>query len=716
MLNNSAVRKDFVDDLIGRKIGGYEIIELVGHGGMATVYRARQISMNRVVAVKVLPRQFLNDETYMQRFTREVKIVAELEHRNIVPVHDYGEDDGQPYIVMRYMSGGSVDDLLRAGALNLDQIVSIISQIAPALDYAHGKNVLHRDLKPSNVLMDDNGGAYLTDFGIARLMSDVDQPTLTTKGVVGTPSYMSPEQAQGQPLDGRSDIYSLGVMLFEMATGQRPFESETPYGIAVLQVTAKPPSPRSLNPSVLPQVEDVILTTMSKKREERYATAARLSDALKTAVESSSSALFDTQPGFPRPDLARSEPVTTPPPPQMNPVYTPPPPSSPYVMSPVSGSVAPVSSVRRKLTPGRGRSIVVNAALGGAIGCGMLVLLGLIAAVVMSGILNSSTPTPEITPSAAVQENTCPPGIACETLTPAADATALDLLVTNTPEATEVVPVGQRGTPEPLTEGAIVYFAERDNNFDIYKMNLDNRVEQRLTTPSSSELYPAVSPNGAQIAFMSDQDGDYDIYVMDINGRNTRKLTNNDVTDRVPAWSPDGEWIVFTSDVRGDGRHDLYRVRPDGSDLEAVLSNGERISAPRYSPDGRYIVFTSGDASDAATWEILRLDLQTDEITRLTSNDIKDWSAVFAPDGGVVYLTEGDGHAAIARMSIDGEASEVLYDGVGYEWGVAFSPSGELLTFTTDISGRDEIYLMPARGGDLQAVTELGGMSAEWVP
>ncbi|HVU12412.1 MAG TPA: serine/threonine-protein kinase, partial [Phototrophicaceae bacterium] len=375
------------DDLIGRKIGGYEIIELIGHGGMATVYRAQQVSMNRIVAVKVLPRQFLNDETYMQRFNREVKIVAQLEHRNIVPVHDYGEAEGQPFIVMRCMTGGSVDDLLRYGALKLDQIVRILDQIAPALDYAHGKGVLHRDLKPSNVLMDDDGGAYLTDFGIARLMADENTAQITTQGVVGTPSYMSPEQAQGQPLDQRSDIYSLGVMLFEMATGQRPFESDTPYSIAVLQVTAKPPNPRSLNPELPAAVEDVILKTMNKKREGRYDSAGKLAEAFKTASDVPASAFFDTQPGFARPEALRPvstpAPVSTPPPPAPVPAssvaYTPPPPSSAY----------PIPPVKRNRSR-RGGNLWVNMGLGALIGCGLLILIVLIAAVLISGILRGN--------------------------------------------------------------------------------------------------------------------------------------------------------------------------------------------------------------------------------------------------------------------------------------------------------------------------------------
>ncbi|MEP7293211.1 MAG: DUF5050 domain-containing protein, partial [Chloroflexota bacterium] len=556
----------------------------------------------------------------------------------------------------------------------------------------------------------------------ARLITDVGgqaQATLTTQGVVGTPSYMSPEQAQGQPLDGRSDIYSLGVMLFEMATGQRPFESETPYGIAVLQVTAKPPSPRSLNPSVSPPVENVILMTMSKRREERYNTAIRMSDALKVAAEESSSALFDTQPGFPRPDLSQaSDPVTTPPPPQLNPTYTPPPPSSPYLMPPVSGSVQQVSRVRQKLTRRRGGSIWASVALGGLIGCGLLTLVALIAAVVISGIARNATPTatPEIPGGLVTPLPGCPPGISCETGTPTNATLETSPTATDAPETSDVIQVGQRDTPVPLTDGTIVYFAERDNNFDIYKMSLINHVEQRLTTLATSELYPAVSPDGSLIAFMSDQDGDYDIYVMDINGRNTRRLTSNTVTDRVPAWSPDGEWIAFSSDTRGDGGHDLYQVRADGSDLQELYSNGERNSSPRWSPDGRYLVFTGGRTDDAATWEIQRLDLETDELIALTDNEVKDWSPVFAPDGGLVYLTEGEGHAAISRMNIDGSGGSILFDQSGYEWGIGYSPSGDFITFTSDTTGRDEIYLMPAAGGDVQAVTDLGGMSAEWLP
>ncbi|HVO69167.1 MAG TPA: serine/threonine-protein kinase, partial [Aggregatilineaceae bacterium] len=290
------------DISIGTLIGGCQILEEVGQGGMATVYRAHQISMNRDVAIKVLPPQFLHHSASLDRFKQEASIVARLEHRAIVPVHEYGEYEGIPYIVMRYMDGGSVDDLLAKGPVPPHRTLQILEQIAPALDYAHRENVLHRDLKPSNILLDTNGDAYLTDFGIARILSSNAKP-LTTSGVVGTPSYMSPEQAQGHDLDDRSYLYALGVVLFEMLTGVRPFEGETPYSVAVKHVTEAPPSACDINPDLSHSSEAVLFKALEKKRELRYETAGELAGALKQAIEqqlraSDSVSLTQTEPSL----------------------------------------------------------------------------------------------------------------------------------------------------------------------------------------------------------------------------------------------------------------------------------------------------------------------------------------------------------------------------------------------------------------------------------
>ncbi|MCY3865375.1 MAG: serine/threonine-protein kinase, partial [Chloroflexi bacterium] len=275
-------------DLIGKTINGYEILSQVGQGGMATVYLARQRSMNRQVALKFLPSVFINDEAYLQRFEREVNIVSQLEHRNIVPVYDFGEYENQPYIAMRYMPAGSVEELLAQGRIPLPRVASIVEQVASALDYAHQKGILHRDLKPSNILLDDGGGVFITDFGIARILGE-GSGALTTQGVVGTPSYMSPEQARAEPLDGRSDVYSLGVMLFELVTGRRPFESDTPYSIAIMHVTMPPPAPRQFEPDISPRLEKVIMRALRKAREERFGSASELAEALRLSLDGSES-------------------------------------------------------------------------------------------------------------------------------------------------------------------------------------------------------------------------------------------------------------------------------------------------------------------------------------------------------------------------------------------------------------------------------------------
>jgi serine/threonine-protein kinase len=207
--------------LAPEKIGRYEIKNELGRGGMATVYHAHDPHFKRDVALKVLPREFLHDPTFRARFEREAQTIAQLEHPAIVPVYDFGEETGQPYIVMRYMSGGSLADRLRRESLATSEAARIVTRLAPALDEAHSQGIVHRDLKPANILFDQRGDPYISDFGIAKLSQD--SATFTGSAIVGTPAYMSPEQARGEKdLDGRSDIYALGVILFEMLTGKRP--------------------------------------------------------------------------------------------------------------------------------------------------------------------------------------------------------------------------------------------------------------------------------------------------------------------------------------------------------------------------------------------------------------------------------------------------------------------------------------------------------------
>ncbi|MCP4535549.1 MAG: protein kinase [Chloroflexi bacterium] len=269
---------------IGKTLGSYQILEQIGQGGMATIFKAYQPSMDRYVAVKILPSHFTNDETFVARFTQEARTLASLEHPHILPVHDYGEQEGITYLVMRYVDAGTLKDLIvQRGPLDLTETARILGQLCRALGYAHSQGIIHRDIKPTNVLIDRRGDAFLTDFGIAKLVAGTAQFT-ATGAVVGTPAYMAPEQGMGHPLDGRCDIYALGVMLYEMVTGQVPFDAETPLAILMQHVNASLPLPRHITPDLPDAVERVILKALAKLPADRFQTAEEMGDTLHKAV------------------------------------------------------------------------------------------------------------------------------------------------------------------------------------------------------------------------------------------------------------------------------------------------------------------------------------------------------------------------------------------------------------------------------------------------
>jgi serine/threonine protein kinase len=267
-------------------VGRYEIIEELGRGGMATVYRAYDPRFEREIAVKVLPAEFLHDPTFRARFEREAKAVASLEHPAIVPVHDFGEEQGQPYLVMRLMPGGSLADRLAHGPLSLSAAAEILNRLAPALDAAHAAGLIHRDLKPENILFDHLDNPYLSDFGIVKLSESSVTALTNSGGALGTPAYMSPEQARGQvELDGRSDVYTLGVIFFEMLTGTRPYKADTPMGLAMMHVLEPVPRILDAQPALPVDCQEIINWAMAKDRAQRCPTAATLATAVNRLAE-----------------------------------------------------------------------------------------------------------------------------------------------------------------------------------------------------------------------------------------------------------------------------------------------------------------------------------------------------------------------------------------------------------------------------------------------
>src|SRR5580658_4203236 len=256
--------------------GRYELSHLVARGGMAEVYRAHDRLLDRPVALKVLFPELSVDRAFVERFRREAQAAANLSHPNIVPVFDWGEDGGTYFIVMEFIDGRALSSILRsAGPMHPDRAAEIGADVAVALAYAHRHGVIHRDVKPGNVLITEDGIVKVTDFGIARAINTEESLT-QTGAVMGTATYFSPEQAEGMGVDARSDIYSLGVVLFEMVTGRPPFMGDTPVAVASKHVRENPPAPRDINPSIPPTFEAIILKAMSKDPAHRYQTAEEL--------------------------------------------------------------------------------------------------------------------------------------------------------------------------------------------------------------------------------------------------------------------------------------------------------------------------------------------------------------------------------------------------------------------------------------------------------
>ncbi|MCG2786109.1 MAG: protein kinase [Anaerolineae bacterium] len=446
-------------------IGRYEVKSELGRGGMATVYKAYDPRFEREVAVKVLPREMLHDPQFRVRFEREAKTVASLEHPAIVPVYDVGEEDGQPYFVMRYMTGGSLSERINAGSLSVLETAKIIERLSSALDEAHIKGIVHRDLKPGNILFDHIGEPYVSDFGIAKIAQAQGAATVTGGGIIGTPAYMSPEQAQGDKVDGRSDIYALGVIVFEMLTGRQPYEADTPMAVVVKHITDPVPHILDVNPNLPADLEHIIERAMAKNRDERYANAREFAIALMAVARGESPTVSPTS-------TVKTQKLAD--------------------KTRLSGTAAGATRIAARPAPGK-------SALPGwlLIGSAGIVLLGFLLVggylLVSSGFLAAPVATATLTVPAPTEAPS-----ATEAVAPVQESTATE---TASPTSEPPTPTA---SPEPVAQGIggadLLGFVA---NNEVWVMNLDGSDLRALTNDGVPKSDLQWLPDGKSLVYIA---------------------------------------------------------------------------------------------------------------------------------------------------------------------------------------------------------------------
>lgn len=637
--------------MIGERIGEYELTDVVGEGGMATVYRAYQPSFDRFVALKLLPRDISDDPKALKRFQQEARTIARLEHRSILPVYAYGEHEGMPYIVTRLLEGGSLQRRLFYQGVELDAAARIVGQVAEALDYAHAQGVIHRDLKPSNVLLDEQGNAYLTDFGIAQMLDAA--PVEAGAGVAGTPSYMSPEQCQGKPATPASDVYALGVLIYELVTGRPPFEADTPLEIMVKQVKDPAPSVREYDSTLPAALDRVLQRALAKNPAARYASAGALAAAFRTVVEA----------------MAGQEAY----PPPVGPVAGVPAVAGPATLPSAAAPVAPTARSarrpeKRRIAPGLVNVVLGLAIVGTAVAAGILVMKSLQAGAA------ERLPTTQF-PGGA-------PGVSFSTATQAPAATAG--LVEPLPTATEAQPTA---TITALAEGDIT------NTPPIATL---------AQTPGMAPL-----PEGpGRLAYTRGSGGSAEVMVIDDNGQNGRALTSNSTYDGEPDWSPDGNRIAFESERTG--QRQIFVMNADGSAVEQLTEGSAPASHPDWSPDGATIVYERGTGASS---EIYAIPAEGGEPVQLTDDNTGDRAPQFSPDGTrIAFMTERRGPWEIAVMSYPEGELEVIYECPAPDCRFpVWAPDGGSIVYNTlDGTGRvDEVWVVDtATGQSVPLITE----------
>ncbi|MBN1286726.1 MAG: protein kinase [Anaerolineae bacterium] len=649
-------------DLAGKTLGQYEIIDQLGKGGMATVYRAYQVAMNRYVAIKVLPPQFMHDDTFVERFLREARVIANLNHRYVLPIYDFGTAGDLAYIVMRLAEGGTLAQLLeQRGPFSVRETSRIVKQIAAGLDYAHAAGIVHRDLKPQNILIDAKGDVYLSDFGIAKVMETTAK--LTGSDLMGTPTYMSPEQGQGGVIDRRADIYALGIVVYEMLTGKVPFTGESSVSIVYQHNNAPVPSTRDVMPKVPASVDAVVRRALAKAPDDRYKTAGEFAQAFETALltRRMKSAGVEAKPA--------EEPA------------------------PAQRAGLDVAALRRVLA----RAALILA---------LLVAIALVIGAAAAGAALLSRPTgPEPALSWAAD---------LDTVWDLAFSPGGDKLAAANADGT--VRLFNPGTGQEIGvlrghQGAVNAVAFRPDGEHMATAGADGTVRVwwaitgaelvRLRGHQGSVLSVAYSPDGWRLA-SGGEDGMLRIWALRMNERGelegeevTSLQTPGPVTD--VAFSPDGGYLA----VAGQGQRVLLSALEGSALPEGVPVSLDGMGRAAAFDTGSDLLAAAGDGPTVHVWNV-RNDAKT---FTLTDGDAPLYGVAFSPDRTRVASAREDGVRLWSLAVSEGEPGRVvgrLLGKLGAVCALVYSPRGDYVA-AAGCDGRVHVWDM-TRGGTVAVV------------
>ncbi len=657
------------DPLIGTTLGSYEVMEAIGEGGMARIYKGFHADLNRYAAIKVVNWGLQEDPEFTERFRREAQAIATLRHPNIVQIFDFGKYASGYFMVMEFIDGGDLAIRLRQirerqELLPKDTIIRITKDVAAALDYAHGLNIIHRDVKPSNIMITPEGQSILTDFGLVMLPAHKSQATVGS--TFGTPHYVAPEQAiSSAAAVPASDIYSLGVILYEMVTGQLPFDDESPLSVALKHVSEIPTPPSAVKTDLPRDVEEVILKSLAKQPVDRFDTASGMAVALEAAWEGVV------------PDKGKGQKAFTP----VLPTGVPPVAEVPNITLPIAAAIAPMpAAVEAAEQETREKSLLAGwwpwALAGG-------VLIGLVALVLFFSRLSPTPPTPTATIQVIAAEGGSPetaqefvvptatPAPPTNTPTPEPTATPLPTdtptpeptftpsptpTLTSTPTptststatATPTLEPTSTATPTPLPQptatpvgpltreqlqNKILFKTDRAGAVEIYYMNADGSKQRPLPRESWSlytelEAELPLSPNKEE-QIVTRGEGQLDLWRVSLVGGQELRVTSTNKAEYDAAWSPVDNRIAYVSEETGNG--DIYILNMDGSAIVRLTDNVEDFDKhPTWSPDGTKIAFWS-DMSFNDNRQIWMIDLETKVLTSLSDNPFNDWDPVWVP-------------------------------------------------------------------------------------